>query len=348
MKPPLLHTALLHRVMFDVDHPRPHVESFFIKANDPRHPRAVWLRLTLFSTGGETHGDAWAILFDRAPQQPDGQEHGHLAAKERHPLNRIRIDPERAGIGMGPCTIEENHSYGSVQGNDFSISWDLTLEDEQPPYHPFPSERLYRSPLVGTKTVTPHPSAKVDGIIEVWHGKTRNATRRTIPVQGWRGMQGHNWGRRHSEAYAWAHCNAFDDAPLGTFFEAFSARARVGGLLTPPVVLGRVVLDGEQYRFDTWANFRGAKTEHGPTHWSFTARGPNGTVRGKVVGRPEDTLGLTYDNPNAPPIYCLNTKLAELTLELTPKHGASRTLHSSRCALEVGTRDTGSGITMVL
>jgi len=340
MKPAITSANWLHRPMLDPDRPRPHVESFFIKANDPKHDRALWVRMTLLCDGRETVGETWAVFFDR--------DRGRiLAAKERWPANRIHVDPERAGLGVGPCNVDEGSSYGLVRGSGFSLAWRLALHDELPPYCALPFAGMYSSGLVSFKICTPHPSAELSGALEIWRGESR-ADCEVVDLSGWRGMLGHNWGKRHSPSYAWTHCNAFDEAPTGTFFEAFSARARVAGVLTPPVLLGRLVAFGQTYRFDTWRNLRSGETRHTPTSWRFQMSGPEGSLTAEVVGRREDTAGLTYSNPDGQPTQCLNSKLAELKLTLTPHTGASRMLHSHKAALEVGQLDPGHGIKMLL
>ena len=53
------------------------------------------------------------------------------------------------------------------------------------------------------KLVSPVPSALLSGTLDVQGARWS--------VEGWPGMIGHNWGEANSEAYAWGHCNAWDD-----------------------------------------------------------------------------------------------------------------------------------------
>jgi hypothetical protein len=343
MRPPaILQNNWLRRVMLDLEHPTPHVESFFIKANDPRHDRTLWLRLTLASDGRETFGEAWGIYFDR-------QENLRIAIKERWPVSRIFADPERAGVGIGPCSLEEGRSYGLVQGDSHSLSWDLSFTDEAPEFRHLPSERLYRTKLVTTKVVSPHPSATLSGRLELWHGKHRRADCVRIDLAGWRGMQGHHWGRRHADGYAWAHCNIFSESAEGAYFEAVSGRPKIGGILPANVSLGRLVIGDQTYRFDTWAGLGGRQSsDYGKLGWRFSLSGPDGSLTGEVQAKAADTVALEYSSPQEQPLYCLNSQLADLTLTLTPKHGASRSLHSGKATLELGQRDKPSDVPVVL
>src|SRR5688572_23886134 len=138
MRPPaILQNNWLRRVMLDLERPTPHAESFFLKANDPRHDRALWLRLTLTSDGRETFGEAWGIYLDN-------DNKSRITIKERWPVSRVLADPERPGVGIGPCALEEGRSYGLIQADTHSLSWDFGLVDEAPEYRHLPSERLYK------------------------------------------------------------------------------------------------------------------------------------------------------------------------------------------------------------
>ncbi len=336
MKPPQLLPDWTNRVMFDPERTKRHVESFFIKANDPKARRAVWLKLTVFAGPQDSFGEVWGIWFDATC--------GHLAAKERFPITRVLVDPERPGIGIGESAIEERSSYGLVRGENMRLVWQLALHDELGAYRPFPAPWLYRSRLLSSKTTTPHPSARLEGHLELWRG----ADREVIDLSSWRGMQGHNWGKRHAERYAWSHCNQFEGVQGPTFFEAFAAQVRVAGMLTPPLSLGRLVLDGQTYRFDTFKSLRPVVAEFQPGFWRFVLRGPSGELAGRVESDPEHTLGLHYANPDGPVSYCLNSKLARLSLELRSRRGQTRKLVSERAALEVTQRDANHGMRMVL
>jgi hypothetical protein len=329
MRPPaILQNNWLRRVMLDLERPTPHIESFFIKANDPKHDRSLWLRLSLFSDGKETQGEALAVLFDKERGKP-------IAARERWPVSRILADPERPGVGIGPCAIEEGHAYGVVQGETHALSWELGLDDEAPEYRHLPSERLYRSDLVSNKLVSPHPSATLRGRLELWEGRHRHAECVRIDLNGWRAMQGHHWGKRNAESWAWSHCNLFNEAPTGAFFEGLSARTRLAGILQPHVSLGRLVIGEQVYRFDTWSSLGSRnRSEVSPLAWKFALSGPDGTLDGEVRAHGDDAVSITRP-ASAGPAPSVVSSRAELTLTLTPKHGPSRSLHSSKASLEM-------------
>jgi hypothetical protein len=324
MRPALLNNDWINLPTFDPQRTREHVESFFVKANDPVHKRALWVRCTLFSGAAERYAEVWAIWFDPASGKP-------RAAKNRYPIEAITLDPERGGLGIADASVSDNLTEGAVRGDGFVISWRLALRDEQPGYAGLPARWLYR--LVASKLTTPHPSAAVNGEIEIWNGRGRGSSVEKITVENWRGMQGHNWGRRQAESYAWCHCNAFDET--GAVFEAITGRNRMAGKLTPPLTVGRITTGGRTYRFDRFRTMRAPLSEASPTRWRFELRGPDGRLTGTAQSRPDDVAGLVYPSPASAPAYCYNSKLATLDLELTAARGGVTRLHSERAALEI-------------
>ncbi|MEE8410620.1 MAG: hypothetical protein V3T05_13540 [Myxococcota bacterium] len=342
MKPPRLHADWTNLVYFNPTSTRFQIESFWIKANDPTSRRAVWLRFTLFSNAKEQYGEMWSIYFD-------AERGERLATREAFPLNRVRFDPERAGIGIGECSLESDRSTGVIRDPAFTIAWDLRLEDAAPPYTQYPLMLLYRNPLFPKKKLTsPHPDATMSGVLEIWRRNAGNDALETIDLAGWRGMQGHVWGKHHIERYVWMHCNMFDGIDSGAWLDVGSGQVRVGPWLLPHLTVGKLVLDGKTYRFDTVRHLRAHDIDYRPAHFAFTLRGPDGELRGKVHSKKDETVGLTYTNPNGKTAYCINSAIAHLDMELLPRDGAPRAMSSARAMLEVTQLDANHGIPLML
>lgn len=326
MKPPVLQTDWMNRVAFQPDRLAPHSETFFLHATDPNHPRALWVRMHLFCDGKERHGETQAVWFG---------EDGIKVARERWPIQRVQIDPERAGVGIGECNIQDKVSVGLVHGPDFAIGWDLGMVDECPGYKPLPADWLYKGRSSYPKFCTPHPSTRVNGKLEIWKGLARRAGVERIELSKWRGMQGHVWGPYPAERTAWVHCNTFSEAPRNAFFEAFSGSMTVGKLLNPQALLGRLWVDDQLYRFDHWKNLWGTPGRFSPTGWAFELEGPQGKAKVTLSADPKRTAALTVAAPSGKPGHAFANRLGQLTLELAPLKGTPRTLHSDRAAYEV-------------
>ena len=83
--------------------------------------------------------------------------------------------------------------------------------------------------------------------------------------------------------------------------------------------------------------------------WRFRAEGGGAEVEGTLTARPEDFVGLRYDNPPGGDKHCLNTKIADCDLTVRRKRlgrvVAVETLRASRrAAFEILTEDRDHGI----
>ena len=67
------------------------------------------------------------------------------------------------------------------------------------------TDRGYRAQFPTAKTMVRHPLATFDGRVELDDAR--------LDVDGWTGSVNHNWGRRHTPAYAFGQVCGFDDAP---------------------------------------------------------------------------------------------------------------------------------------
>lgn len=324
MKPPILQTNWHNRVAFRPTGAASCAETFTLTAVDPRHPRALWLHFSLFAHHKQRYGEVQAILFDAATGE-------HRTASERFPVERITIDPERAGVGIGENNIQESASVGRVQSHSFALSWDLKFQDQAAAYLPLPLEWMYRSNLVQPKVCAPHPAAIITGgKVELWHGVGRHVGVSRFDLTGWHVSQTHNWSRERVEHSASALCNQFTEAPTGAHFEAFAAPMCIARVYRPFVVLARLTVGTEVYRFDTWQQLRGGVRRLSPTDWSFDLESADGTLKAVLTAVPKNTVAATVPNTATGQSHSFSTPFAQLRLELTPAKGRKRTLTSER------------------
>ena len=110
-------------VRYDPETSKGHVESYFLKANDARGRRAVWLKATIYASElrpAHAVAEAWAIVFDR--------EGKHVAVKESvFPFDKLpEVDPV-----LGP----EMRSTGEVLGlgKSFGLAFYKAEEAASPP-----------------------------------------------------------------------------------------------------------------------------------------------------------------------------------------------------------------------
>jgi hypothetical protein len=320
-----------NRVRFTPGARAEHVESYFLKLNDPTGRRALWLKATILARPGkEPVAESWAIAFDR--------EGEHVAAKEVVPWETASFSRERFGVRVADVELSAGRVRGKVAARGRSIEWSLEFETAGSPLVPFPSLRMYEAPVPSSKLVSPYPDTRFSGSYRVDGQEVR--------VEGWRGMQGHNWGRRHAERYGWGHCNQWKGAS-DLLFEGVTARVKLGPILAPPLTLVCVWHEGARYELNAPKQLLTARGTVTHRSWKFRAESREARVEGELEADTPDFVGLYYENPDGDMTYCLNSKIARGRLEL--KVRGKPVVHATTdcAALEIGTKDPNHGVRML-
>lgn len=321
-------------VRFDPTRPpkKGHVESYFLKLNDPEGRRALWLKATILQNASCPEGavaEAWAIAFDR--------ERGHVAVKESVPFSEARFSNTGLDVVANGLRLSEGSVAGEITHAGRTIAFDLSFTPGAAPLVPFPFEAMYRGRLPSSKFVSPHPDSRFFGSFRADGDEVR--------VDGWHGMQGHNWGSGHAPLYAWAHCNQWDQGEDFTL-EGVSAKTRLGPVLSPLTTLVCVRHRGVRYEFNRLPDLARARGDVSHRRWDFRAESDIGRIEGELYGQTDDFVGLYYPNPDGAMTYCLNTKLAHARVRFEPRGRLPFTLTSRAAALEIGTREPDHGIRM--
>lgn len=299
-----------------------HVESYFVRANHPTRPLAVWLKATVFAPlKGPAVAESWFIWFD-------GERGTTFAHKQTQPFSAAAF----TGDGAKELAIQaaglsfQLRAQGSARGTVTSPEGTARLElswtrDESPlgqPLSILPWRVLRSGPFPKAKLLTPFPSLRLSGRVELPWG--------TETLEDWPGMQGHNWGKEHTFEYAWGQCLfPSDDAMV----EGFSARVRLAGRTTPRLSALVVRQGGRTYRFDTLFDPWRQRAEVSADRWALTLRGGDGEVSLEMDASQRPMVCLGYDNPSGVRSYCFNSKLAAVKLTVRPSDGASFTCHSA-------------------
>jgi hypothetical protein len=296
----------------------PYYESRFIRANDPERARALWIRSTvLLPTAGAPVADSWVMLFD-----PDGS--GNRALKQPHPVDQsdYRYDPWSARIGA--TSIDDQSALGSVSTADRSARWDLRIAPGAEPPVKLLTGRGYKAKFPTAKTMVRHPLARFDGSVDLDDV--------SLDVAGWTGSVNHNWGRRHTPAYAFGQVCGFDGAP-GSSLEVVTAHAAIGPVSLPAATLLVLRHDGRELAVRSVLATRHTRGRYRPWRWSFGARVDGVTVDGEVTSQPGDVIGLTYTDTDAESKYCYNSALATCRIHLSGSGIAATELTATRRAM---------------
>jgi hypothetical protein len=282
---------------------RGHYESRFVRAVDPAGPRALWIRQTTHQRPSEAPVvAAWCTVWENGAP---------WAVKQSSRAPTARLD---AAGAAGTAT---------AQGRE--AAWELAFAGAEPPLRHLPRAWMYRAPLPRTKLESPQPGARVSGWVE--------CDGRRLPLDGWPGTTGHNWGSEHAARWVWLHGVGFAEEP-GAWLDIALGRLRVGRVLTPWVANGalrradggrtaigglgrrRAVVQAQPGRFEA------ALPAAGGLRLTVTATAP-----------PERTVAFPYTDPAGGGHDVLNCSVAALgvsierpgrpPLSLTTAHGAA-------------------------
>ena len=309
-------------------------ESYFQRANHPSRPLAFWIRYTVFSPRAhaeEARGELWAIFFDG--------ETGRIAAvKEVFPISDCDFSPTQLNVHIGSATLSDGDLQGRAASSSHALAWSLHFADGQPPLLLLP-EAYYERALPRAKALVGTPNAVYSGSLTV-DGES-------ISVACWRGSQNHNWGRRHTDRYAWGQVAGFDNAPE-SFLECCTAQVKLGPVWTPQLSLLVLRDEGREVALNGVLQSVRASATYGFFTWTIDSRGPQARIHGCIHAPASAFVGLTYDNPPGGQKTCLNSKLAsaEITVEC-PGKAPRILLTQHRAAFEILTDRTDHGVPVV-
>ena len=305
-----------------------HSESYFLKLNDPTGRRALWLKATILKKlDAGPVAEVWAIAFDR--------EGEHIGVKEVMPFTDASFSREAFDVRAGRVRFRDGRVEGAVSMDGHEVEWELDFTTDAPPLVPFPSERMYADSMPYWKFVSPHPDSRFQGKYRV--------DGQDVVVDGWHGMQGHNWGKRHTEFYAWGHCNQWDDADE-LVFEGASGQPKIGPVMAPMVSMFFVYHRGVRYSFNEPKYLLKTKADVTLRRWEFSAENDLARVEGAIHASTDDFVGLRYENPDGKMTYCLNSKIADARIRFAVEGRPPIEATTRAMAFEVGTKDRGHGV----
>ena len=315
-----------------------HYESFFLRANHPTRPLAFWIRYTIFSPQArpaDAIGELWAVYFD-------GETNQHVAAKREVPFAQCAFGRSEFSVDIATAHLEAGRLQGTAgpvepEGGAHTIDWDLSFDGAAPPLFFLPLA-LYRTRLPSAKSLVSAPLAVYHGMLSI-DGKT-------IDVSNWVGSQNHNWGRKHTDFYAWGQVAGFD-THADSFLEVATARLKLGPLWTPFMTLLVLRHRGEQFALN---RLRQSLRAHGSVQyftWQFRSETDRVCIDGTISAPRQAFVGLRYYNPPGGIKHCLNSKLAACELRLTDKRAGTTTEVLStthRAAFEILTDERNHGV----
>ncbi len=274
----------------------PGYEVWFLTMTDPSSGKGYWIRSTLLApTTGEPSGGVWFAQFD--PSDPSKTFGMHA----RYRLGAGAVTPEAFEVRIGKSLMRSGHAEGSIEEGGRAASWDISYATGQPTYQLLPAA-LYRGSIAPTKPYSPNPATIVEGTISV-DGEATEI--RAAPAQ-----QGHLYGTRHAERWAWAQCGDFLDEEAT--LHALTARGRRG-----PFTLPYITFVGVRWQ-DRWIRLSkvSRRREFGLGTWRIHMQNRRYRLTGRIEAPARALLRARYEDPDGTPRFCHNSEIASSRLAL--------------------------------
>ncbi|MBI4924385.1 MAG: hypothetical protein HY843_00555 [Bdellovibrio sp.] len=291
-------------------------EVWYLKLNDPKTQKALWLRFTLLLTksGYKKIAETWAIFFQKKEETGEIQK---TALKQTFPISEFSsIQNENLiKIIIGNSFLTSFHTKGQIQAKGQSLEWDLDMKPLTTNQFDLVPSSLSKSKLVKNTALTVYENLSFSGDLILQGEKHR--------FENAPGMQGHLAGTKNGHSWVWAHCNYFLDdhgnrAPV--VFEGLSARAKLPFAIPSPKLSTFYFLYREnEFPANTlWSAIR-SKSTLNFTEWSFETEhrdleGNNLIFKGQIKAELKSFAGITYEDTDGSFLYCANSKLAEMIL----------------------------------
>ena len=279
-----------------------HYEVWYLTLSDRVQQTGAWIRYTVEAPlVGPVRPELWFAHFDaRKPGR-------NVAVRKLFAPEAFAATDQPFSVDIGGNVLGHDFARGQLDGGGQQVAWNLRWQPAPATHRQLPPV-FYRSlrgreGLSDTTVLTPNLDVAIEGWIEVGG--------RRLELFGEPGGQTHLWGRKHAHAWAWGHCNAFDNRP-GAALETLTARLEKRGRILPPLTVMTLYLDGEALSWNQLHRVPLARGSFGTGFYRFSASSPTVRLEGEYRCRPEDMIQAEYEDPDGTPSYCCNTEVADL------------------------------------
>lgn len=303
------------------------VESYFIKINIPNEEATIFLKFTFTNSIENKSASVWAIYFDTLNPE------NNIAVKENFSTEFINISNDKFEIKVGENIFSENICRGKLQNCENKIEWDIEFKNNNKSLVHYPHDIMYEIDFPKNKITSPLLDSYFNGYLLI--------NDRKINIVDRKGMQGHNYGAKHSDNWIWTHCNYFDNSS-DTVFEGISSKLNLGIVKTPPLTIIYFKHKNKELFFNNIIDLFKNKSIIDGLKWKFEAYNNKYLIEGEFWGNENEFTGLNYYNPDNSKVVCINSMAINCNIKLKEKNlffyntigefNARRT-----AALEIGT-----------
>ena len=253
--------------------------------------------------------DVWCCFFDAELNYFDG-------GRSRFSYDTHSVKDGLLYFDTQGFLIAFNESQGVFRGKvlgqhgpiEVDLSWSQTDDVLGEGYGIFPFSWMLNTPIPKQKTITPIGLAKFSGGITTSSGR--------LNVLNWYGCQGHNWGVAHTPAYVWLHALLCEGQTVIGTCEAFSGRVQLGSRSLGPFSGARVQIADQTYTFNRLVDTWNQQSHFEVDRFQLSLQKGDQEATIDVKANLAHVLCLGYEDPNGHMHYCMNSKLASLSLTL--------------------------------
>jgi hypothetical protein len=308
-------------------------EVWYVTVNEPGDGVGAWIRYTTFSpaprVAAEPYAALWAAIF--TPGRPP------LAGRAKFPLKAFSSTTHPFWICVGEAELNDAGCRGSFESDTAEFAWDLRWQSLAEPVAFLPRLIEIVSPVFQAGS---HPALTVEGSLTV-NGET-------FRFEHASGSQQHTGGTTHALEWNWGHCSRLADEPRN-WFGGVTALARRRGPIELAGTLAGLETAGGRQVFNSTAKVLVGRRQMSVQEWRPQTGDRRVVLRARVRPRPQELVGVTYDDPQGGTRTCYHSETADLDvwLERRAKSG-SETLfeaHERRAAaFEYGSSQAVPGL----
>jgi Tocopherol cyclase len=307
-------------------------EVYYLKWNDEKSRTAYWIRYTLTSPlpgVADPYCELWGIFFDIDDPSKN------FAVKDRFAIDKLSWEQERFKVDISGAELLMNSCCGGIndEENNNSLSWEIEFDSVGDTFKHFPHEKMYTMSFPKTKVLSPHEDCRFSGKVI--------ANGREINFVDAPGQQTHIWGTKHALRWAWGHCNTFKEDE-SAIWEGLDSQIKLGPFDSPHLTMFYVRHKGVDYLFNSVRQIFANKSEWGLLTWKFEAKSAEMNVKGKIIVAADQIVTVTYTDPDGEKLWCNNSKIATINLELfgTDNKKIADLTSDNGCAFETVDRKT--------
>ncbi|MFH0901920.1 MAG: hypothetical protein V2A73_14925, partial [Pseudomonadota bacterium] len=312
-----------------------HYEAWYLTFNHRPSGMGFWIRYSLdapLARVGSPYAQLWFAAFDipkagallapchvgaSAPHHFGGRPGGDaprrdvlsrtFAVNQKLPIHRMSAAADPFELRIDESVLTHCRAKGRIAGAGHEAQWDLSW-DPCPTTHRHLPAFAYQVPgLARTRVLSPNLDVRLGGMVRI-DGET-------LTLSGEPACQSHLWGSKHADAWAWGHCNAFDDRD-DAVLESLTVGLSPAGVALPSLTFLSLRLDGETLIFTSPIDVVRTSGHFGTARYRFAAADARARISGVFSCHPDEMVTAEYADPDGTRSYCANTEIASLRIDV--------------------------------